>query len=1314
MRPGTRIAERFEIEELAGSGGMGEVYRARDASGAPVAVKVLYRAHDVARLAREARALASLNHPGILRYVAHGTLDDGRGYLVTEWLDGDTLAARLEQGPLSVEETLDLGARIAGALGEAHRAGIVHRDLKPANIFLIRGEIAGTRILDFGLARIERAGLTLTQTGSVMGTAGYMAPEQARGERGVDAAADVFSLGCLLFRCLTGKAPFAGDDMLVVLLKIALEEAPRLHDLCPEVPQALDELVAAMLSKNAADRPHDGRAAGEALAAIQRGLGDSLASTWRDVQRRRLGQHEQRVLSLVLVSSAGSDLPGEDTQPIASDETRRRALRVAADRHKGRLQLLADGSVLITLQGAAEGEGLAGLSTAADLAARAARCALAIQPLVGSTPIAVVLGRGVLSHAPFAGEIVDGAVGLIRRPAPREAARAVRIDAATARLVGPTFDVAEIDGGLWLRGERERPSEERTLLGRPTTCVGRERELSTLEVLFAECVAEPVARAVLLTGGPGMGKSRLCHEVVRRLRSRGDEVEIWEARGDPIGGGSAFGMLAQILEQAAGFASGELPEARRQKLRARVARVVPEAEAPLVTELLGEIAGAPAPDDEASPRLRAVRRDPLSIGDPLRKAWLSFVAAECAVHPVVLVLEDLHWGDLPTVSLVDEALRALRDLPVFVLATGRPEVHPLFPRLWEQCEIQELRLSKLTRRAGERLAREALGAAADPATVATLVERADGNAFFLEELIRAAAEGKGDLPDTVLSMVQSRLEGMEPAARRVLRAASVFGLGFWSGGVAALVDEDVPRWLEALADREVISPPREGRFPGHAEHAFRHAMVREAAYAMLTEGDRALAHRLAGAWLEAAGEGDPGVLARHFELGGELGRAAVWYQRAAEQALYGNDLEAAIDRAEWALSHAPAPEVRASLLVILLEAYAWRNEWTKTLAYSDEIFRGQVPGSRPWCMAAMGKVWSSSVLSRLDGLAEAMDALAGVTVAPDALAAFVQAESAVVMTMTIAGLYDVAGQHQAHMEHTAAAASALSGASVAPAVRGWIELTRGFRVRQTEGDVFGSLGHMRTSEEAFTAAGSPQHRLWVEVQVALVLSLLGAHEEAEAKLAGALREPAAGDKLRLVASVGRYTLANIRCAEGRFDEARVEATLAVRAEKAQGNRYLEGLARSTLARICRLRGDLAAAAMEACTAIELLQPIPFDHAAARAELAAVRLAEGNAAEALALTREAYQRVLDTPGYGEAAVRLTHAEALLAAGDTVAAHAVLGAARRRLLERADRITDAALRASFLARVPDNARTLALAERELGPEDDPAPTDSPLTP
>src|SRR5262249_18889261 len=144
---------------------------------------------------------------------------------------------------------------------------------------------------------------------------------------------------------------------------------------------------------------------------------------------------------------------------------------------------------------------------------------------------------------------------------------------------------------------------------------------------------------------------------------------------------------------------------------------------------------------------------------------------------------------LPTVRLVDAALRHLRDRPLLVFAVGRPEVKRVFPGLWSDRAFQELRVGELGKRACENLARRTLGAAASADTIARLVERSGGNPFYLEELIRATVAGKGTegLPGTVLAMVQARLEELNPAERRVLRAASVFGEAFWPAGVGALL-----------------------------------------------------------------------------------------------------------------------------------------------------------------------------------------------------------------------------------------------------------------------------------------------------------------------------------------------------------------------------------------------------------------------------------------------------------------------------------------------------------------------------------------------
>src|SRR5262249_40225947 len=177
--------------------------------------------------------------------------------------------------------------------------------------------------------------------------------------------------------------------------------------------------------------------------------------------------------------------------------------------------------------------------------------------------------------------------------------------------------------------------------------------------------------------------------------------------------------------------------------------------------------------------------------------------AECAARPVLLVLEDLHWGDALTVKLVDTALRKLKTSALMVLALARPEVSELYPRLWPDA-AQVVMLRPLGKKAAQRLGAQVLGEQVSRETVARIVEQSEGNALLLEELIRAVAEGRGDgAPDTVLALLQARIGRLETGARRVLRAASVFGATCWQGGIRALLgglapDEALSHWLDVL------------------------------------------------------------------------------------------------------------------------------------------------------------------------------------------------------------------------------------------------------------------------------------------------------------------------------------------------------------------------------------------------------------------------------------------------------------------------------------------------------------------------------------
>jgi eukaryotic-like serine/threonine-protein kinase len=268
------VGDRFQIERLVASGGMGQIYRAIDrTTDELVAVKLLAvtEADLAARFEREAAILAELRHPAIVRYLAHGRGADGRLFLAMEWLEGEDLGARLATGDVDLAGALALATRAADALAAAHARGIVHRDVKPSNLFLVDWRFDRTKLLDFGVARL--AGTPkLTATGEVVGTPLYMAPEQARGARDLGPEADVFALGCVLYRCVTGQSPFPGRTA-AELLDALLDPRPaaRARDHVAELPPELDELLARMLAKEPAARPRDGAAVLAALAAVPAG-----------------------------------------------------------------------------------------------------------------------------------------------------------------------------------------------------------------------------------------------------------------------------------------------------------------------------------------------------------------------------------------------------------------------------------------------------------------------------------------------------------------------------------------------------------------------------------------------------------------------------------------------------------------------------------------------------------------------------------------------------------------------------------------------------------------------------------------------------------------------------------------------------------------------------------------------------------------------------------------------------------------------------------------------------------------------------------
>jgi serine/threonine-protein kinase len=322
---GELIVGRYELEELAGEGGMSSVYRAYDTVlERRVAIKVLHEHFSrdpeyVERFRREARAIARLAHPNVVTVIDRGEWE-GRQFIVFEHVAGENLKALIvREGPLPVDRALALACQIARALSFAHELGIVHRDVKPHNVLL---DGTGTaKVTDFGIARALDADDALTATGTVLGTGQYISPEQANGQRG-DERSDQYSLGVVAYELLTGEVPYAGDNLMAVAMRHVRDPVPSVRDLRPDVPERVDAVVARAMAK----RPEDRFSSMDALRA-------ALESCLDETGRPRPGDEDTGIMPPL---PATAPAPATEAPPRPEphgktevSEPRRSGLRVA-------------------------------------------------------------------------------------------------------------------------------------------------------------------------------------------------------------------------------------------------------------------------------------------------------------------------------------------------------------------------------------------------------------------------------------------------------------------------------------------------------------------------------------------------------------------------------------------------------------------------------------------------------------------------------------------------------------------------------------------------------------------------------------------------------------------------------------------------------------------------------------------------------------------------------------------------------------------------------------------------------------------------
>ncbi len=1130
-------------------------------TGNPVAIKrMIQRGEDPAERERfilEARLIAQLDNPHVVKYIAEGVDNEGCACLVLEWLEGTTLAARQRSAPLGVADACIVVAQVATGLESLHRVGIVHRDIKPANLFL-RTEPDGQlhcTILDLGTARAQ-GDAALTLVGSLVGTPAYMSPEQAKADSHLSPQSDLFSLGLVLFELLAGRRAFEGPPH-AVLAQLLLSEFQDIGELIEDLPAIVVDIVGTAMARDPSNRFVSARVMAESLRhACALGLpkqslapqtqriepGAALALTDNPISRppssqsrtpRSLGSAELRVVCALFGSFEHA------REPAALQEL---FCREASLRNAETFKMAGGRCAAVFGVGVSTHEAVV----------NAAHTGVLLRRELPEGSFVLVTGRVIANSHALSMEAIERAMALIDDPAD-----ALLVDDLSASLLSAHFVVEEQGERRLIRGEQLiRPEDPPLLLGHRTPTVGREQELAILLSTLDATLDDSVAKAVIVTAAMGLGKSRLRWEWTERLRTKFAQQDnaplVLVVLPDPVGASVALGLLAKIVGRAFGISVSDAIPLRREKLCARITSRDFGPEARRIAAFLGELVNAPF-DNEWLEQLRPARVDRMLMADQILRAWSDWITMQTAQRGLVIVIDDIHWADSPSIAALEASLALCAEQPLMVVVLGRPEVHEQFPKLFQRHSALEVRLGGLRPKDATRVVSSVL-TQANPATVSALVTRADSNPLVLEELIRAAEQSTTDeISPTIFALTEARLQTLPMEARRILRLASVMGTEFWLGALRELLPPEEHQVLEPslkiLGTAEMIVRRKDSRYAGEIQYAFHHGLIRETAYSMMTPEDRVSAHELTAHWLVRVGEPNAFRIAEHFERGGCASLAATYFARTASAAMTRSDLPSVLRFTDKALELGITDAMAGDLWLLRAEAHRWRGENLQAFNAATKAIGLLEQASDSWFQALMEQMQSAGRMSEKANLSAAAKHL-------------LSRESSHVggaEAMACArGIVQLSHQGYATLAETLMQRLQHAIETEAPVwdrrVRGAIKVAQG-RLSLAQGEVGLFVQSMTEAATLFDQAGDLRAASMQRVNVGYAHSKSGAYTTSEQVLREAL-ESAFRLGLRDVEVMARSNLALVLGYLGRADEAEVEGELAVEGYRAQGATFL--------------------------------------------------------------------------------------------------------------------------------------------------------------